>query len=84
MQATKTASREGAVTMNAPTYTPPSPVHRRNKHNRKTLVNLMGVSTLLKAARTVLALEEGEVDVDEDEHGLFFIRTLILFFFLQL
>uniref|UniRef100_A0A0N5ATG6 RRM domain-containing protein n=1 Tax=Syphacia muris TaxID=451379 RepID=A0A0N5ATG6_9BILA len=70
---TKSAPRESAVSMKAPTYSPPEVRKRRNRRNKANLSVLMGVGALLNTARTALAVDDGEVDVSEDENGVFSI-----------
>lgn len=37
---------------------------------KRALATIMGVGEVLAKVRTMLATEEGELEVDEDEHGM--------------
>ncbi|VDN03963.1 unnamed protein product [Thelazia callipaeda] len=68
----KSAQRSTSYTMCAATYVPHNSVPPKNSMSsakKRALATMMGVGKVLNKVRTMLATEEGELDVDEDEHG---------------
>lgn len=82
VQNTKWMPRETAYQMSAPRYTPPRFVSKQgmNEQRRHMLTSMMGVGAMLNCARSKLATEEGELEIDEDEYGNFTIDGQALSF----
>lgn len=74
IQNTKGAMRSTSYTMFAAPYIPYDVLERKTSEistsRKRALATIMGVGEVLAKVRTMLATEEGELDVDEDEHGL--------------
>lgn len=66
--------------MCAAPYIPYDVPERKNPEisptRKRALATIMGVGEVLTKVRTMLATEEGELDVDEDEYGSFVILLL--------
>ncbi|VIO87492.1 Uncharacterized protein BM_BM5770 [Brugia malayi] len=73
VQNTKGVQRSTSYMMSAAPYIPYDVPERRNSKisttRKRALATIMGVGEVLAKVRTMLATEEGELDVDEDEHG---------------
>uniref|UniRef100_A0A915PQI4 RRM domain-containing protein n=1 Tax=Setaria digitata TaxID=48799 RepID=A0A915PQI4_9BILA len=73
LQNTKGIQRSTSYTMCAAPYIPYDAPERKNygisTTRKRALATIMGVGEVLTKVRTMLATEEGELDVDEDEHG---------------
>ncbi|TKR76825.1 hypothetical protein L596_017905 [Steinernema carpocapsae] len=72
--AEKTVLREGMFAASAPNYVPFHPVNRKRKQNaelKRAKMMAGSLGQLLNHARIQFAKEDGELDVDEDEHGNF-------------
>uniref|UniRef100_A0A8R1XUS1 RRM domain-containing protein n=1 Tax=Onchocerca volvulus TaxID=6282 RepID=A0A8R1XUS1_ONCVO len=73
VQNTKGVHRSTSYTMCAAPYIPYDAPERKNSGisstRKRALATIMGVGEVLAKVRTMLATEEGELDVDEDEHG---------------
>ncbi|KAM3725376.1 RNA-binding post-transcriptional regulator [Dirofilaria immitis] len=72
VQNTKGVQRSTSYTMCAAPYIPYDAPERKNSGSttrKRALATIMGVGEVLAKVRTMLATEEGELDVDEDEHG---------------
>ncbi|KAL3982827.1 hypothetical protein ACH3XW_48685 [Acanthocheilonema viteae] len=73
VQNTKGVQRSTSYTMCAAPYIPYDVFERKNPETsttrKRALATIMGVGEVLAKVRTMLATEEGELDVDEDEHG---------------
>ncbi|EJW84449.1 hypothetical protein WUBG_04637 [Wuchereria bancrofti] len=73
VQNTKGVHRSTSYVMSAAPYIPYDVSERRNSKisttRKRALATIMGVGEVLTKVRTMLATEEGELDVDEDEHG---------------
>lgn len=68
--------------MSAAPYIPYGVPERKNPEisttRKRALATMMGVGEILAKVRTMLATEEGELDVDEDEHGSLIILLVVL------
>ncbi|MCP9265564.1 BMA-SNA-2 [Dirofilaria immitis] len=76
VQNTKGVQRSTSYTMCAAPYIPYDAPERKNSGSttrKRALATIMGVGEVLAKVRTMLATEEGELDVDEDEHGSYSI-----------
>lgn len=77
VQNTKGVHRSTSYTMCAAPYIPYDAPERKNSGisstRKRALATIMGVGEVLAKVRTMLATEEGELDVDEDEHGSFLV-----------
>ncbi|EFO23588.1 spliced leader protein [Loa loa] len=72
VQNTRGVQRSTSYIMSAAPYIPYDIPERKNSENstrKRALATIMGVGEVLAKVRTMLATEEGELDVDEDEHG---------------
>uniref|UniRef100_A0A0R3S547 RRM domain-containing protein n=1 Tax=Elaeophora elaphi TaxID=1147741 RepID=A0A0R3S547_9BILA len=73
VQNTKGVQRSTCYIMSAAPYIPYDVPERKNPEisttKKRALATIMGVGEVLAKVRTMLATEEGELDVDEDEHG---------------
>lgn len=56
-----------------PYNTPERKNSARSRTKKRALATIMGVGEVLDKVRTMLATEEGELDVDEDEYGSYLI-----------
>ncbi|VDM28283.1 unnamed protein product [Toxocara canis] len=73
VQSAKSAPRSTAFMMSSVAYSPPRRTCPRrtapNDVKKHELAMMMGMGAVLNTARSKLATEEGELDIDEDEHG---------------